>query len=82
MFFTTAARILAYLCIAFGIVSVIAGYGYATGAITPFTDPSVLNKAGSMIDNGLYAIAFGLIVGVLTDISRSVHKQSQDDEEE
>ena len=73
MFFTRAGRIVAWLAIIFG------GMRIATALLVlqsgdPNLAPHLLGSktTGQAIDQGLYAAIFGIVVGVLTDISRSV----------
>ena len=78
MFFTRAGRIVAWLAIILG------GLRIATAILVLMTDdpsaaaPMLLGSKSTRqaIDQGLYAIVFGVVVGVLTDISRSVSKPS------
>ncbi len=78
MFFTRAGRIVAWMAIILG------GLRIATAILVLMTDdpsaaaPMLLGSksTGQAIDQGIYAIIFGVVVGVLTDISRSVSKPS------
>ena len=75
MIFTKLGRILAVLAIAFGVLRIVM-------AITVLSseDPGSAARylgsktTGQAIDQGLYTIVFGILVGVMTDISRSVAK--------
>lgn len=82
MFFTRTGRILAWLAIAMG-CSMIA---IAVTALQT-DDPSAFmaeyfgrKSTGKVIDRGIYTIIFGIVVGILTDISRSVAKAKTDAE--
>jgi len=74
MFFTRAGRIVAWLAIILG------GIRIATAILVLMTDdpsaaaPMILGSKsiGQAINQGLYAAIIGIVVGVLTDISRSV----------
>ena len=73
MFFTRAGRIVAWLAIIFGLLrSAIALFVVQSG------DPSLAARylgggtTGGAMDQGIYVIIFGVVVGVLTDISQSV----------
>lgn len=73
MFFTGAGRVVAWLAIIFGGMRIaLALFVVQSG------DPSLVPRylgtdtTGQAIDQGLYAVIFGVVFGVLTDISRSV----------
>jgi hypothetical protein len=73
MFFTRAGRVVAWLAIIFGVLRIaLALFVVQSG------DPSLVPRylgsgtTGQAIDQGLYVLIFGIVVGVLTDISRSV----------
>lgn len=73
MFFTLAGRVVAWLAITFGLLRItLALFVIQSG------DPSLVPRylgsgaTGQAIDQGLYVLIFGIVVGVLTDISRSV----------
>lgn len=82
MFFTRTGRVLAWLAIAMGC------FGIALALIALQTDdPSAFmaeyfgrKSTGTAIDQGIYTIIFGIVVGILTDISRSVAKAKTDAE--
>lgn len=75
MTFTSAARFIAIASVVLGLF-LTAGYGIflATGDLDT-ADPNLVKIAASAIDNGVYAILFGIILGVLTDISRSLKER-------
>lgn len=74
MFFTNAGRIVAWLSVALGAVQI--GLGLLV-ASSP--DPTAAARrylgseySGVAIDEGLLAIVFGIGLGILTEISRSL----------
>lgn len=73
MVFTKLGRILAVLAIAFGVLRIVMAI-----AVLSSEDPGSAARylgsktTGQAIDQGIYTIVFGILVGVLTDISRSV----------
>ena len=73
MFFTKAGRVIAWLALIFGVARIALGLVVAQSG-----DPSLASRylgsgtSGQAIDQGLYVLIFGIIVGVLTDISRSL----------
>ena len=77
MAFTKLGRILAILAIILGALRI------ATAVLVLASDDPVnaarailgSKTTGQAIDQGLYTIVFGILVGVLTDISRSVAKR-------
>ena len=75
MFFTRAARVLAWLAIIYAVVRIaLAVFVIQSG------DPSLVHRyigsgtTGQAIDRALYVLVFGIALGVLADISRSVAK--------
>ncbi len=73
MFYTRISRFIAGVVIVIGVVRLGIAVGFATGWITG--DPAVLLGSGSIgdvIDQTVSIIFAALVVGVLTDISRSV----------
>lgn len=75
MSFTTTARFIAIASVVLGLITT-AGYGtfLVTGDLDA-ADPNLVKIAASAVDNGVYAILFGIILGVLTDISRRLEKR-------
>ena len=79
MFFTKAGRVVAWLALIFG------GARIAIALIVVQSgDPSLAPRylgsgtTGQAIDQGLYVLIFGIVIGVLTDISRSLAENPQD----
>ncbi len=77
MFFTKAGRVVAWLAIILG------GMRIALALVVLQSgDPSLVPRylgsgtTGQAIDQGLYTLLFGIVVGVLTDISRSVARET------
>ena len=72
MFFTYLGRIAAILALAFGVFQIAIGFMVAqdpslAGRYTPYS-------SGETIDKGFVTILFGIAMGVITDISRSLSK--------
>lgn len=70
MFFTKAGQVIAWVAVVVGLSMVFMGF-YAAKIEVP-TSPQM--TTGMVIDRGIYIFIFGVIVGVLTDISKSVAK--------
>ena len=75
MSFTYVARIIAIASVVVGSIMT-AGYGVflATGDLET-ADPNLVKIAASSVDNGVYAMLFGIVLGVLTDISRRLESR-------
>ena len=73
MFFTRAGRIVAWLAIIFGGMRIATALSVLQSG-DPNLAPTLLGSktTGQAIDQGIYTVIFGIVVGVLTDISRSV----------
>lgn len=73
MFFTKAGRVVAVLVISLGVLRIVMAI-IALSSDDPQAAAQVFlnSTTGAAIDEGIYTIVFGVIVGVLTDISRSV----------
>jgi len=74
MSFTKLGRALAVLAILFGVLRIAMAVmvlfsGDPVGAASAFLGSK---STGQAIDQGIYTIVFGILVGVLTDISRSL----------
>ena len=76
MFFTKLGRIIAALAFALGLLEIAIGVGVATGVIVEPEPGRYLGgrTSGESIDGGFYRVIFAIIVGIITDISRSVAK--------
>lgn len=77
MIFTKLCRILAFLVVGFGLIRLGMGVYLATtfeaGAdLSPFIGR---RTTGQVIDQGLYAILAGIVLGTLADISRAVQSR-------
>ena len=74
MFFTMAGRIVAWLACVFGALQVIGGVYLAQ--FDNFRDLAMrylgTPTTGKAIDQGVMLLVFGIGIGILTDISRSV----------
>ena len=74
MTYTKAGRILAVLAISLGVLRIL------TAILVLMSDDPVgaarailgSKTTGQAIDQGLYAIVFGILVGILTDMSKSL----------
>ena len=79
MFFTKAGRVVAWLALTFGIARIAIAL-----IVIQSGDPSLVPRylgsgtTGQAIDQGFYVLIFGIVLGVLTDISRSLANKSQD----
>lgn len=74
MVFTRLGRILAVLAILFGVLRITMAL-VALNSDNPAAVARYLlgsKSTGHYIDQGIYMIVFGILVGVLTDISRSL----------
>lgn len=73
MFFTRAGRVIAWLAVIMGGTRIAMALFVAQSG-----DPSLIPRylgggtTGDSINLGIYELTFGIVVGVLTDISRSV----------
>ena len=77
MFFTKAGQVIAWLAVVFGGLRIALGFGLAGG--NPAAAQRYLGSAttGDAIDQGLMLVVFGIAIGILTDISRSVAAKSE-----
>ncbi len=78
MVFTTLGRVVAILAFVFGLIGVLMGLAVPTGNLVEPEPGYYLGTrtSGEAIDRGIYKILFAIILGVLTDISRSLAKSS------
>lgn len=73
MTFTKLGRILAVLAILFGILRITMAVSVLLSENPVGAASAFLGKTtGQALDQGIYTIVFGILVGVLTDISRSL----------
>jgi hypothetical protein len=74
MFYTTLGRIVAGLSFGLGILGIVMGLTIATGVVVEPSPGAYVGAktTGQWIDRGIYMLVFAIILGVLTDISRSV----------
>ena len=79
MFYTNLGRVAASIVFVLGLMGIAMGLGVATGGIVePSPGYYLGNKtSGEAIDKGIYYVLFAIILGVITDISRSVAKGKQ-----
>ncbi|MCU9847963.1 hypothetical protein OEZ60_08085 [Defluviimonas sp. WL0024] len=79
MTFTKACRIVATLAVAFGLLRLGMGFGLAFG-MGEGADLSgyIGNKTtGQVINQGIYAVLFGVALGTLADISRALQSKAR-----
>lgn len=80
MFFTTVGRVVAWLALFFGAARIALALFVAQSG-----DPSLVPRylgsgtTGQAIDQGLYVLIFGIVIGVLTDVSRSLARKRPDE---
>ena len=81
MAFTTLGRIVAVLAFTFGILTIFMGFELATSDLPEEQLRQYLgNKTtGQAIDRGVLYIIFSIVLGVLTDISKSVANSNKRD---
>jgi hypothetical protein len=79
-FFVKALRILALLVIVFGVISLALGLAVATGAVVePEPGAYLGNRTSSeAIDQGIYRIIVGFIMGAIAQIAHSVSKSEKE----
>jgi len=79
MFFTRLGTIAAFLVLVFGCLQLAMGIGIATEFIVEPTPGRYLGShtSGQTIDRGVYAILFAIILGILTEISRSMRASAE-----
>ena len=79
MFFTLLARIVAWLMTLLGVIHIVLGFSVVFGSTSPELITAYFGKSvGDFIDQGVMFFAFGIIVGVLTDISKSVRTHQRE----
>jgi hypothetical protein len=82
MFFTRLGYVVVGLALIAGIWNVAGGLMIATGVIGPHEEalarifPSA-STSGEVIDKGIYRIIFGIVLGILTEISSALRAQSK-----
>ncbi len=80
VFFTKAGRVVAVLAIALGALRISMAVMVMYSDNPDAAAQALLNRTtGAAIDQGIYTIIFGIVVGVLTDISRSVSRYRETD---
>lgn len=74
MTFTKLGRIVAVLAVAFGVLRLAMAIMVLSSEDPASAAPAFLGTktTGQALDRGIYTIVFGILVGVLTDISVSV----------
>lgn len=78
MFFTKAGVIIAWLAFIGGTFRAVMGLGVAFGGDGAMAVEFFGSRTtGQVIDQGFYTMIFGIGLGILTEISRSVSKASQ-----
>jgi hypothetical protein len=83
VFFTRTAHIVAYLVFVLGVLSMVAGFGYASGLIDqaplPKGDAPPPIKTGPMIDKGMYMALAALALGTLAEIGMALRRVGRAD---
>ena len=76
MFYTKAARVIAVIAFALGVLSILLGLAVATGVVVEPEPGGYLGSksSGQAIDRGIYYIVFAVVIGVLSEISQSISK--------
>ena len=76
MFFTRVGRIIAYLALVLGVLRTAMGFvGASTSDYQAFAQRYLgTETTGEAINQGMIMILIAVVVGVLTDISRSVER--------
>lgn len=76
MFFTRAGRVVAWLALVLGVLRAAAGFGVGMSENYEALAARYLGSTtpGEAIDQGLMLLAFGIGLGVLTEISLSLRK--------
>lgn len=77
MIFTKAGREIAWLAVAFGGLRIALGFGLAGGNAEAARLYLGSATTGEAIDQGLMLVVFGIALGILTEISRSVAAKSE-----
>lgn len=78
MFFTRAGQIVAWLAFIFGVSLALMGLSLRLNGDEALIVQTLGRRTtGSTIDKGVYLAVFGIVVGILTDISRSVAGQDR-----
>ncbi len=70
MKFTKIGQVVARLAFVFGVASI------ALGFIAVFVSVPTEVNTGELIDTGIISLLFGLCLGVLTDISETLHQST------
>jgi hypothetical protein len=80
MVFTNLGRVVAFILLLSGIFHIAGGLMIAAGWLTPEQAALAVffprrATTGAVIDRGLYAVLFGIALGILTEISYSLRAQ-------
>jgi hypothetical protein len=78
MFFTTVGRVVAWLALIFGTARIAMAVLVVQSGDSSLV-PRYLGSGttGQAIDQGVYVLIFGIVIGVLTDVSRSLAGKRQ-----
>jgi hypothetical protein len=78
-FYIKAIRILAPIIIIFGVISLLMGLGVATGFIVEPEPGRYLGSktSGQAIDQGIYRIIAGIVIGAIAEIGNAIIKKSE-----
>jgi hypothetical protein len=79
MVFTNLGRVVAFILLLSGIFHIAGGLMIAAGWLTPEQAALAVfprrATTGAVIDRGLYAVLFGIALGILTEISYALRAQ-------
>ncbi len=82
MFFSKAAKIVAYLMFALGVLRVAMGFLLAFGTETMADNQAAASRylsassTGEAINEGTIAIVAAIVLGVLAEISSNIHRKA------
>lgn len=78
-FYIKAGRVIAGIALVLGILRVLLGFAVATGVVVEPVPGYYLGTktSGKAIDQGIYMILFGVVLGVLSEIGKSLAKKNK-----
>ena len=76
-----ASRVLAPIIIIFGVISLLMGLGVASGVIVEPEPGRYLGSrtSGQAIDQGIYRIVAGIVIGAIAEIGNAIIKIPESD---
>jgi hypothetical protein len=79
MLFSHLARIAAWLVLIYGVVSIVAGFGFATwGPQESFLHYFPGRSTGQMVDQGIYWTLVGIAFGTVAEISFAIRRMTKE----